>query len=121
MTTARAALVLAVTVLTAGCAEKFDATKLGVPVTMATTAGEPVAGEPFRVTSRSVHLFWGILPAGRSSLQRALAHQAIDAPAIANVRITVRSRWSDLLISALTLGVIIPRAVTYEGIAVERR
>ena len=66
-------------------------------------------------------MFWGILPAGRSSLQRALAHQVIDAQAVSGVRINVRSRWSDLLISALTLGVVIPRSVTYEGIVVDRR
>jgi len=112
-----AALVLS----TAGCVERFDATRLGIPATMASPAGEPLQGDAFTVTSKSVHLFWGALPMSQSSLQRALASQAIDSPIITGVKIRVSSRWSDLLISAITLGVVVPRTVTYEGVAVRNR
>ena len=39
-----------------------------------------------------------------------------QATNFADVRIRVRSRWSDLLLSALTLGLVVPRTVTYEGV-----
>lgn len=118
----RLAAVVAVVLMTAGCAERFDASRLGVPATLSEPAGQTIeGGQPFRVTSRSLHLFWGIVPASRSSLERALAGQLIDSPQIHSVRIHVRSRWSDLLISALTLGLVVPRAVTYEGVVAPPR
>lgn len=118
----RFAAVLALGLLTSGCAERFDAASLGVPATMSEPAGQTIAGgQPFRVTSRSLHMFWGLVPASRSSLERALAGQLIDSPQIHSVKIHVRSRWSDLLISALTLGLVVPRAVTYEGVVAPRQ
>lgn len=112
----------AVSLLTAGCAERFDASRLGVPVTMAEPAGQTIeGGQAFRLTSRSLHLFWGLVPASRSSLERALAGQLIDGSQIHSVKIHVRSRWSDLLISALTAGLIVPRSVTYEGVVAPPR
>ena len=56
----------------------------------------------------------------QQSLERAPATQLLDGQGIADLRIKVRSRWSDILISALTLGLIVPRAVTYEGVIVPR-
>ena len=44
----------------AGCAETFDATTLGVPVTLASPAGQPPQGDRFRVTSHAVYGFWGL-------------------------------------------------------------
>jgi hypothetical protein len=38
---------------------------------------------------------------------------------IAELRIKVRSRWSDVLVTALTAGLIVPRAVTYEGVVLK--
>jgi hypothetical protein len=32
------------------------------------------------------------------------------------VKIKVRSRWSDVLFTVLTAGLIVPRTVTYEGV-----
>lgn len=117
---ARAALLLAAALLAGGCAERFDATRLGVPATLAEPAGQAVEGEPFKVSSKSLHLFWGLLPASRSSLERALSHQLMGAPQVHSVRIHVRSRWSDLLVSVLTAGLVVPRTVTYEGVVAPR-
>ncbi len=114
-------LLAAVTLVAGGCAEAFDATTLGVPVTMASPAGEAPQGDSFSVSSRSVHALWGLVPLSRSSIRRALGVQAIDAPIITGVKITVRSRWSDLLVSALTLGILVPRTVTYEGVVVRNQ
>ena len=102
-----------------GCAQTFDATTLGVPVTMATAAAQPVQGTRFQVTSRALYALWGVARIKEPSLRKALAAQLGDARGIANLRIKVRSRWSDVLITALTAGLIVPRAVTYEGVVLK--
>ena len=102
-----------------GCAQTFDATTLGVPVTMAAAAGQPVQGARFEVTSHALYALWGMARIKEPSLRRALAAQLADARGIANLRIKVRSRWNDVLITALTLGLIVPRAVTYEGVVLK--
>ncbi len=114
-----AVALVAVSALT-GCAQTFDATTLGVPATMATAAGEAPTGQAFKVTTHTVHAFWGLLPMKKAQLDRALATQLVGAKEVAQLKIRTRSRWKDLLLTALTLGVIAPKTVTYEGIVVGR-
>jgi hypothetical protein len=102
-----------------GCAHTFDATTLGAPVTMASAAGQTVEGSRFRVTSRALFGFWGVLKIKEPSLRKALAAQLGGGSGIAELRIKVRSRWSDVLVTALTAGLIVPRAVTYEGVVLK--
>ncbi|HZA97770.1 MAG TPA: hypothetical protein VE399_03270 [Gemmatimonadales bacterium] len=102
-----------------GCAHTFDATTLGAPVTMATPAGQTVEGSRFRVTSRALFGFWGVLKIKEPSLRKALAAQLGGGSGIAELRIKVRSRWSDVLVTALTAGLVVPRAVTYEGVVLK--
>jgi len=112
----RAAPLLLLLVLLAGCAQSFDATALGVPATMAAPAGQPPQGDRFSVTSRAVFGFWGALPFKQPSLRKALAAQLGGGTGVADLKIKVRSRWSDLLITALTAGLVVPRSVTFEGV-----
>ena len=117
--TAVRSLVLSAILLLAslvGCAQTFNATSLGVPVTMARAAGQPVEGSRFRVTSRALYAFWGLTRIKDVSLRKALAAQLTGGSGITDLRIKVRSRWSDVLITALTAGLIVPRAVTFEGV-----
>ncbi|HSE27082.1 MAG TPA: hypothetical protein VLA95_02540 [Gemmatimonadales bacterium] len=118
----RAAIVPLVLLLPAlgACASRFDATKVGVPVTMASPNAQPAAGERFSVTSRAFYLLWGAVPLSQPSLEKVLAAELVDGSAVADLRINVRSRWSDVLVTALTLGIIAPRAVTFEGVVVGR-
>jgi hypothetical protein len=102
-----------------GCAQTFDAATLGVPVTMASPAGQPAQGTRFRVTSHAVYAFWGLAKIKDPSLRKALAAQLTGGSGIADLRIRVRSRWTDVLITALTAGLIVPRAVTYEGVVLK--
>ena len=102
--------------LLAGCAHTFDATTLGVPVTVASPAGQPAPGDRFSVSSKSVFGFWGLLRYKEPSLRKALGAQLTGGSGIADLRIKVRSRWSDVLITGLTLGLIVPRSVTFEGV-----
>jgi hypothetical protein len=97
----------------------LDARALGVPVTMASPAGQPPEGSRFTVTSRSIYAFWGIAKLKEPSLRKALAAQLGGGSRVADLRIKVRSRWSDVLITALTAGLIIPRAVTFEGVVLK--
>lgn len=107
-------------VLTTACAHTFDATRLGVPVSLASAAGEPVEGTPFNVTSRAVYGIWGLVKFSEPSLRKSLASQLVGGSRVANLKIKVRSKFSDLLITGLTLGLIVPRAVTFEGVVVQQ-
>ena len=114
---ARAGLAaLALTV--SGCALTFDSTELGVPASLAESAQNPPQGTAFRVTRHPVFLLWGLVPVSRPSAEDVLAGQVGTGARIANLRIKVRSRWSDLLITALSFGAIVPRSVTFEGVVV---
>jgi hypothetical protein len=102
--------------LLGGCAHTFDATALGVPVTVASPAGQEPQGDRFSVSAKSVFTFWGLLRLKEPSLRKALAAQLAGGSGVADLRIKVRSRWSDVLITGLTLGLIVPRSVTFEGV-----
>lgn len=115
----RAAPVLLLVLLLVGCAQTFDATTLGVPATLASAAGQPPQGDRFSVSSKAVYGLWGALRFKQPSLQKALAAQLGGGTGVADLRIRVRSRWSDLLIAGLTLGLVVPRSVTFEGVVVK--
>src|SRR5712664_1491745 len=101
-----------------GCAMTFDATDLGVPTSLAEPAQTPPQGTPFRVTKHPVFLLWGLAGASRPNAEDVLAGQVGTGARIANLRIKVRSRLSDLLVTVLTAGVLTPRSVTFEGVVV---
>jgi len=103
-----------------GCALTFDARDLGVPTSLAEPAQTPPQGTPFSVTKHPVFLLWGLAGASRPNAEDVLAGQVGTGARIANLRIKVRSRWSDLLITAITAGVIVPRSVTFEGVVVPK-
>jgi hypothetical protein len=86
---------------------------------MATAAGQTVEGSRFRVTSRALFALWGVVKIKDPSLRKALAAQLGGGSGIADLRIKVRSRWSDVLVTALTGGLIVPRAVTFEGVVLK--
>lgn len=111
-----AAIATLLVVSLAACAQTFDATTLGVPATLATAAGQPPAGERFAVSSKAVFGFWGIARFRQPSLRKALSAQLGGGSGVADVRIRVRSRWSDVLVTLLTAGLIVPRTVTFEGV-----
>lgn len=109
-------LLLALTV--GGCALTFDATELGVPATLAEAAQAPPQGTPFKVTKHPVFLLWGLTTVSQPNIEDVLAGQTGTGARIANLRINVRTRFPDLLITVLTFGVISPRSVTLEGVVV---
>lgn len=107
---------IALALLATGCGESFSAVRLGVPVTMSSPAGQPPEGERFRINQASIHAFWGLLSLSRADLEKALGNQLVGGRGVADVSIKVRSRWSDVLFSVITLGIVIPRTVTFEGV-----
>jgi hypothetical protein len=109
-------LALTCSVLLTGCAETFDASTLGVPATMASPAGQPAEGSRFQVTAHAVYGLWGLATLKQPSLRKAVAAQLAGGSGIADLKIKVRSRFTDVLITALTVGLIVPRAVTFEGV-----
>jgi hypothetical protein len=112
--------VVALALVVSGCALTFDSTHLGVPVTMAEAAQAPPQGTPFRVTKHPVFLLLGLVPVSQPNLEDVLAGQLGTGASIASLKITVRSRWGDLLVTALTLGLVVPRSVTFEGVVVRK-
>ncbi|HEU5260800.1 MAG TPA: hypothetical protein VFU41_05160 [Gemmatimonadales bacterium] len=113
----RRASLLALALATSGCALTLDSSRLGVPVSMAgAPRANPDSGIPFRVTKHPVYLVAGLIPVSQPNLQDVLAGQVGTGARIENLRIRVRSRWSDLLITGLTLGLVVPRSVTFEGV-----
>ena len=109
-------LVLALTL--SGCALTLDSSHLGVPVSLAGSAQRPDSGTPFRVTKRAFYMLLGLVPVSQPNLEDVLAGQVSTGSRVANLRVKVRSRWSDLLITGLTLGLVVPRSVTLEGVVV---
>ena len=107
--------------LLVGCVQGIDATRIGVPVTLASAAGTPMppGGERFSVTGKAVYAMWGITQISSPALHHTLAGQLVGGKALVDVKIKVRSRWSDVLITIVTVGIIVPRTVTAEGIVVK--
>ncbi|MGH7498047.1 MAG: hypothetical protein ACREL3_04260 [Gemmatimonadales bacterium] len=110
------ALALLLVLTLGGCAQTFDATTLGVPATLASPAGQPVEGDRFRVSGKAVYGVFGLVRLKDPSLRKALASQLAGGSGVADVKIKVRSRWSDILVTVLTAGLIAPRSVTFEGV-----
>jgi hypothetical protein len=111
-------LVLLLSFALAGCVQTFDATSLGVPVTMASAAGSPAQGAHFRNNTHTIHALFGLIRISSPDLRKAINRQLIDGAAVADLRIKVRSRWSDVLFTVLTAGLVVPRTVTFEGVIV---
>lgn len=107
-------LAVTVVVLT-GCALTFDARSLGANVTLASAPGGTPCAVEFRRSQKAVWVLWGLLPASRPSLQQVLAGQVTGSQTVADLRIRVRPRLVDLLVTGLTAGLIVPRTVTFEG------
>jgi hypothetical protein len=102
------------------CAQTLDATHLGVPATLAAPADAPPQGNEFHFQTHSTYAFWGALSLSQASLEKALASQLAGGKGVANVKVRIRSRFTDVLITGLTLGLIVPRTVTFEGVVVDK-
>jgi hypothetical protein len=102
--------------LVMGCALQFNSRSLGVPVTMTAAAGQGVPGDTFTVTTHAVWLFWGLASGKQPSLLQTLAGQLGAGTGVNNLSIRARMRWSDVLVTALTLGIVSTRSVTYSGV-----
>lgn len=104
---------------TAGCAQTFDATTLGVPATLATANAAVPAGTTFNVHAKALWAAWGILPISQPDLRKVLAAELVGGRSIANVRIRTHTSILDGIISLGTAGLLVPRSVSYEGIVVD--
>lgn len=98
-----------------GCALTFDAHTLGANVTVAQVPDSTQCVAPFRQSKKAVFFFWGLLAGSRPSLEHVLEGQVTGKQSVGNLRIHVRSRFTDLLVTAITGGLIVPRSVTFNG------
>ena len=116
MSAGRVVIALALAFSLGGCSLTYDATTLGVPATLASPAGQPAAGDRFVVSTKAVFGLWGLARFKEPSLRKALAAQLGGGSGVADLRIRERSRWSDILFTLLTAGIVVPRTVTFEGV-----
>ncbi len=86
---------------------------------MASPAASAPSGESFRINRKAVFLLWGLVPASTPSLDKALAGQVTGTAKVTDLKIRVRSRWSDVFFTVITGGLVVPRSVTYEGLIVK--
>jgi hypothetical protein len=112
----RLALPLVLVLAVGACALTFDARSLGVQATMASPALEPAVGDTFRVTQTALHLFWGMYEMRGVDLRSALATQLGGGGGVANLRVRTWHKWSDILAMVLTVGIVAPTSVTFEGV-----
>jgi hypothetical protein len=108
--------VLLLSLFLSACAHTFDARGIGVPVTMATPAAQPAQGDRFSVSGHAVFGLWGTITIKQPSLRKALAAQLAGGTGIADLRIKVKSGILDVILTGITLGLIVPRSVTFEGV-----
>ena len=111
---ARVILVALGATLGNGCALEFNSHSLGVPVSMSPASGTATS-DTFNVTLHAMHIFWGLAPIKEPALQPVLAGQLGTGGSVADLTIRARKRWSDVVITAFTLGFISPTTVTYRG------
>jgi hypothetical protein len=111
-------LLIAVVLGLSGCAMTFDATEIGTPVTMASSASAPAQGEHFKLTSRATYGFWGLVKFKQPSLQEALSSQLVGGAGVSDLKISVHSNITDVLLTLFTAGIVVPRSVTFEGVVV---
>ncbi|HEU5220331.1 MAG TPA: hypothetical protein VFU23_16845 [Gemmatimonadales bacterium] len=114
------ALVPLMLLTTAGCTQVFDSTTLGVPVSMSAAPGDVPAGKPFKVSGHTVHGLFGLITFSQANLRKGLATELVGADQVANLKIRTKSRWFDIVITGITLGLVVPRTVTYEGVVIGR-
>lgn len=108
--------VMAVLPLTAGCAMQYSARSLGVAVTMAEPLGQTAPGDSFNITMHAVHYFWGLAPGRLPNLQRVLAGQLGTGGSVHSLTIRSRKKLSDLVFTAISLGLVSPTTVTFSGV-----
>src|SRR2546430_17277059 len=80
------ASVLTLAIALSGCALTLDATHLGVPASLASSAQGPDSGTAFSVTKHSVYLLVGLLPVTQPNLEDGLACQVGAAARPPNLR-----------------------------------
>ena len=101
-----------------GCAIVFDARTLGTNVRVAQAPDQQGCPTSFRRSQKAVYVLWGLIPASQPSLEQVLASQVTGSQEITQLRIRVNSGFTDLLITGLTAGLVVPRSVTFEGCVV---
>jgi hypothetical protein len=77
-----------------------------------------VPGTSFRINTHHIFLLWGAATLTAPSLQKSLAGQLVGGKGLADVKIRVHSGFWDVVFTGLTLGLVVPRSVTFEGVVV---
>ena len=66
--------------------------------------------------THAVFGLWGLASLKKPAVDKILASHLVGKTGISAVRVRIRSSWTDVLITVLTAGLVVPRSVTVEGV-----
>jgi len=109
------ATVIALTLImgVVGCATIKMESKLEKPVSMTSLRGTPV--RDFAVNTRAVWLFWGLIDLSVPEFDQIIGPYVADRAGIQKLEIKTQYGFLDLVVTALTDGIITMRTVKIEG------
>ena len=109
------AVVVALTliIVVVGCATIKMESKLEKPVSMTSMRGTPV--RDFVVNTRAIWLFWGLVDLSVPEFDQIVGPHVADRAGIQKLEIKTQYGFLDLVVTALTDGIITMRTVKIEG------
>ena len=97
----------------AGCATIKIESKIEKPVSMTSLRGTPV--RDFAVNTRAIWLFWGLIDLSVPEFDQIIGPYAADRAGIQKLEIKTQYGFLDLVVTALTDGIITMRTVKIKG------
>ena len=104
---------LLIVVSLVGCATLPLESNLEKPVSMTKISGS--SGNDFVVTKQALWLFWGLMPISVPKVDEVIGPKIADHEGIQNLKITTQYGFIDVVISAITSGVLYSQTVIIQG------
>jgi len=96
-----------------GCATLPLESNLQKPVAMNKLSGSD--GNDFVVTKQALWLFWGLIPISVPNVDEVVGPKVADHEGVQNLKITTEFGFINVLLSAVTSGVLYSQTVTIQG------
>lgn len=100
-------------VVLAGCATLPMESNMDKPVSMTEVKDETAS--TFVSNNKALWLFWGAFPISLPTVDGVLINQVSGHTGVQNLKITTESGFLDLVVTALTNGILTMRSVTIQG------
>ncbi len=100
-------------IVVAGCATLPMESNIDKPVNMTKVKDEKAS--VFVSNQKALWLFWGAFPISLPTVDGVLAPQVSGHTGVQNLKVTTESGFLDLVVTALTQGILMMRTVTIQG------